>query len=311
MKKISIIIPTYNSKDYLMRCIDSLLLQTYKNIEIIVVDDGSTDGTEEVIKNKYANKIIYIKQLNLGVSSARNKGIELATGDYIFFVDADDTIDKEVLMDLASNLENETLIGVNHCICTKNRKDKKIYPKSIYFKDDFIENVLNGKLLGVVWGYLFDSSIVKKIRFDTNTSYLEDMIFIIEYIYDSKTKNISYLNNNNFYNYFLNENSATSSSKNVIKKCKNFIYSLDRVNEITNNKYKKLVENKKVILLEKEMRLCKKSKEYKEICNNIRLSKYSGRNKLIKIFEYLYLNKNFILLKIYYFMRNVIKKIKV
>ena len=59
------------------------------------------------------------------------------------------------------------------------------------------------------------------------------------------------------------------------------------------------------------MRLCKKSKEYKEICNNIRLSKYSGRNKLIKIFEYLYLNKNFILLKIYYFMRNVIKKIKV
>lgn len=310
MKKISIIIPTYNSKNYLIRCIDSLLLQTYKNIEIIVVDDGSTDGTEEVIKKNYVNKIMYIKQLNSGVSSARNKGIELATGDYIFFVDADDTIDENVLVDLVSNLRDETLIGINHCICTKSKKNKNIYPQSIYLKNEFIEDALNGKILGVVWGYLFDSSIVKKIKFDTNTSYLEDMIFIIEYLNASKIKNVSYINNNNFYNYYLNENSVTSSSKNIVEKCKDFIYSLEIVNEITNNEYEELIENKKIILLEKEMRLCKKIEEYKEICNEVKINKYVGNNKLIKVFEILYKNNEFILLKIYYLIRKIVKGIK-
>lgn len=310
MKKISIIIPTFNSKKYLERCIESLLKQSYKNIEIIIIDDGSNDGTEELINKKYLNNVQYIKQHNLGVSAARNKGIEIATGDYIFFIDADDTIDMDVLIGLINNFKDETLIGINHCICTKSKKNKNIYPQSIYLKNEFIEDVLNGKILGVVWGYLFDSSIVKKIKFDTNTSYLEDMIFIIEYLNASKIKSVSYINNNNFYNYYLNENSVTSSSKNIVKKCKDFIYSLDIVNEITNNEYEELIENKKIILLEKEMRLCRKIEDYKIICKEIQIDKYSNNNKLIEVFEILYKNNNFILLKIYYLIRKIVKGIK-
>ena len=99
MNKISVIVPTYNSKKYLARCIESILKQTYKNIEILIIDDGSTDGTDDFMKETYKNydNIKYIKQNNSGVSVARNRGIKNAMGKYIFFVDADDTIDKNVL----------------------------------------------------------------------------------------------------------------------------------------------------------------------------------------------------------------------
>jgi len=89
MAKISIIIPTYNYAQYICEAIESVLNQTYKDFEIIVVDDGSTDNTKEVIK-PYLNKIKYIYQQNSGPSSARNRGIKEAKGEYIAFLDADD-----------------------------------------------------------------------------------------------------------------------------------------------------------------------------------------------------------------------------
>lgn len=90
--KISIIIPTYNAERYITEAIDSVLSQTYKNIEIIVVDDGSTDNTENVLKIYIdQNKITYLKKENGGPASARNLGIRFATGDYTALLDADDT----------------------------------------------------------------------------------------------------------------------------------------------------------------------------------------------------------------------------
>ena len=92
MKKISIVVPVYNAERYIAKCIDSLLNQTYKNIEIILVNDGSNDSSEEIIETyikKNAN-IIYISQKNSGPSVSRNTGILKATGDYIMFIDSDD-----------------------------------------------------------------------------------------------------------------------------------------------------------------------------------------------------------------------------
>ena len=89
--KISVIIPTYNRKKYIKRAIDSVIRQSYKPFEIIVIDDGSTDGTYELIKQSYSSSEISLeKQINNGVSSARNKGVKLANGDWIAFLDSDD-----------------------------------------------------------------------------------------------------------------------------------------------------------------------------------------------------------------------------
>ena len=102
---ISIIIPAYNIENYIVRCLDSLLNQTYKNLEVIVVDDGSSDNTGKIIDDyasKYENiKVIHKK--NAGVSAARNSGIDVANGDYIGFVDGDDTVDKEMFEVLIDN----------------------------------------------------------------------------------------------------------------------------------------------------------------------------------------------------------------
>ena len=99
--KISIIIPAYNAAKYIKRCIISLLNQTYKNIEIIVVNDGSTDNTLDILKN-YDIKVI--NQENLGVSCARNNGLKNCSGDYITFVDSDDYVDKNYIEDIVNIL---------------------------------------------------------------------------------------------------------------------------------------------------------------------------------------------------------------
>lgn len=88
-QKVSVIIPTYNLARYINETVDSVLGQTYKNYEIIIVDDGSTDNTKEAL-SEYGGKITYIFQENQGVSAARNKGIKEAKGEYIAFLDADD-----------------------------------------------------------------------------------------------------------------------------------------------------------------------------------------------------------------------------
>ncbi|MCX7846273.1 MAG: glycosyltransferase family 2 protein [Dictyoglomaceae bacterium] len=89
-KLVSVIIPTYNCEKYIKNCIDSVLAQTYKNIEIIIIDDGSTDNTEKIIENYFKRKVIYLKQENKGPSISRNRGIRFSKGDYITFIDADD-----------------------------------------------------------------------------------------------------------------------------------------------------------------------------------------------------------------------------
>ena len=95
MPKVSVIVPVYNVEEYLERCLDSLVNQTLKDIEIIIVNDGSTDGSKEIIQkylNKYKN-IVYLEKENGGLSSARNYGIPYAKGEYIGFVDSDDYVE--------------------------------------------------------------------------------------------------------------------------------------------------------------------------------------------------------------------------
>ena len=109
--KFSIIVPAYNIEEYIEKCIDSIKNQTYKNYEIIIINDGSTDNTKEIL-NKYNKdaKITIINQSNKGLSESRNIGVKNATGDYILFADGDDFIDKKLLEILNNAIKNEDLI---------------------------------------------------------------------------------------------------------------------------------------------------------------------------------------------------------
>lgn len=131
MKKLSVIIPIYNAEKYLHRCIKSILNQTYTNIEIILVNDGSKDNSAKICE-EYAKKnknIIYVSKQNEGPGPARNKGIEIATGDFIGFVDSDDFIYKEMYFEMLRE-------------AVKNDAD---VVQCGYFKADEMGNILNEK----------------------------------------------------------------------------------------------------------------------------------------------------------------------
>lgn len=118
-KKVSVIVPVYNVEQYLEKCLKSITEQTYDNLEIIVVNDGSPDHSEKIIKEfqKNDDRITYIKKENGGLSSARNAGLEIATGDYISFIDSDDWIRSEFISTLVTALETD---GSDIAICTMN-----------------------------------------------------------------------------------------------------------------------------------------------------------------------------------------------
>lgn len=104
LPKISVIVPVYNVEDYVCACIDSILQQTYQNLEIILVIDGSTDGSERLCRNYKDERIRIVSKENGGLSSARNAGIEVATGAFFSFIDSDDYIDRRMIETLYQDL---------------------------------------------------------------------------------------------------------------------------------------------------------------------------------------------------------------
>ena len=128
--KVSVVIPSYNRKDIIGRAIDSVLAQTYKDIEIIVVDDGSTDGTAEYIQKTFPNIKIFIQENN-GAASARNLGISKADGEYIAFLDTDDYWLPEKIAKQVSSITNDSDTGMNvveHDIIEKDGSGRTFSP---------------------------------------------------------------------------------------------------------------------------------------------------------------------------------------
>lgn len=222
--KISIVIPVYNAEKYIKKCLKSILGQTYTNVEVILVNDGSTDNSLSIIKT-YATtdaRIKIVDKKNEGVSSARNTGLKNATGEYVLFVDSDDTIDLDTVEKLANTVEHKDVDGVifgykllgmanwsndTHVI-------KKIIKEygSIISAKDVLTHVLTidpeKELLGYSVRYLYKLDIIRKynIRFDHSLRISEDYKFIIEYLI--KASNLAVLEDE-FYSYFVNGSSTT------------------------------------------------------------------------------------------------------
>lgn len=192
MNVISIIIPIYNAEKSIEKCLDSINSQTYTNWEAIIIDDGSSDKSG-IICDEYTIKDARFKVThtkNVGASSARNKGIELATGDWITFIDADDYVDKEYLEVLTSNItsDNKTLIiqGLKEVtnigsIIKKNEFENEILSNA-YIKKAFNEKEIFKYGYTVAKLYNRQTINEQRIRFNEAISYSEDLLFMLEYI---------------------------------------------------------------------------------------------------------------------------------
>ncbi len=214
---ISVIVPVYGVEEYLPACIDSIIAQTYENLEIILVDDGSPDNCGKIC-DAYAEKDSRIKVIhkeNGGVSSARNAGLDIASGEYIGFVDSDDTANTNMFESLYAELEKN---GADVSVCGHTRiergeKSHDEQTKTLSFSpEEAIKNILIGKYFcGQLWNKLFKFELLKKVRFDESLYVYEDMLFSVEAIL--KSKKICY-SNEPLYNYFIRETSALRSTFN-------------------------------------------------------------------------------------------------
>lgn len=112
--KFSIIVPTYNREEYIIKCIDSILDQTYDNFEAIIIDDGSTDNTDNLVKKYHDKRIKYFKNTNHGIGYSRNFGLNKAKGDYIFFLDSDDYLEENMLENTLKEIKNHDILIFNY-----------------------------------------------------------------------------------------------------------------------------------------------------------------------------------------------------
>lgn len=211
MTDISIIVPIYNAEKYLSKCINSLINQTKKEIEIILINDGSTDRSEEIINNYRDERIKYFKNENQGIGKTRNFGIEKATGKYLMFVDSDDYLKEDACEILFKKAEKEKLDLV---ICNYYKVDEETDKKEIIEIKEFKNTKLkdNKELLLNVnlapWNKLYKRDLIKKnkIKFVENLKY-EDAPFVVETM--DKAKRIGQVTEALNY-YVIHKNSETT-----------------------------------------------------------------------------------------------------
>ena len=188
---ISVIIPVYNCREYIARCMDSVLTQTYRNLEVLLIDDGSTDGSD-VLCNQYPSRDSRVKVLHIphsGVSAARNAGLEKAVGEYIAFVDADDHVSSSLLETLLEALlANDASIAT--CHHTKffsapgklknvgSYRSHIILPKEYCFSKKYSHST--------VWGALFRRETVGDIRFSPEYKVGEDAVFFAQAVLNAE-----------------------------------------------------------------------------------------------------------------------------
>lgn len=183
-EKISIIIPTYNRGDLILKSINSILNQTYNDIEILIIDDGSTDQTENIINSLGNNKIKYIKTTgNKGACFARNIGIKKATGKYISFQDSDDFYHYDKLERQYYNLKlKQTDFDFCKVCIHLNETEKRIFPskkqEKNLKKEKYIDELCNGNYISTQ-SILVKKSFIRKYLFDTKFSRLQDYDLVL------------------------------------------------------------------------------------------------------------------------------------
>ena len=311
MKKnelISIIIPVYNVEKYVGKCLDSIINQTYKNLEIIVVNDGSKDNSLEIIKEylKKDERIILIDKENGGLSDARNKGIAKAKGKYYMFIDSDDFADQNMVQVLYDNIKkyNKEISICNRYYYYEDGQKKLRFKNNNEVKnlnkEESLINLINFCDFDMsAWAKLYDAKLFKKIEFPVGK--LSEDYYIMYQLFDL-SNGVVYDSRPLLYYLQQRKGSITKNNKIIL----DYIYASKNQKEYIANKYPNLslyvnsayclsyftVYNKSI---------CNggnPSKEYKKEMKNVvrkyakyvYKNKYISKSKKIQIFIYRYLN---------------------
>lgn len=330
--KISVIVPVFNNENYLGKCIDSIIEQSLKEVEIILIDDGSTDNSG-IICDKYAEadfRVRVIHKENGGVSSARNKGIELARGEYIAFVDSDDYIESNMLNELYANTiceESDLIICClktfkkNNMITGENKFgiSKTIDCKNLTVDDFYILLKTYAIFQPVCKLYKLQYLRDLNIKFNEDLTFGEDFAFNVEYL-----KNIEkiYIIDSALYSYRKNGNSLTTKFNE--KKAKNYVYNKNLLYNFTisRNLFKNQVKefvimniltDYKVItfqIVKSKMSFIKKMHHFKTLnsCNALNeCVKICNTVDLSKLMKFCINHNSFFIWVIYYFITIIYK----
>lgn len=214
-EKVSIIIPVYNVEPWLDECINSVVEQTYKNIEIILVDDGSTDGSGKICEDWSVkdHRISVIHKKNGGLSSARNTGLDIFTGEYVTFLDSDDYIEPNTIEYMLKNMKDK---GADIVCCAMNKvingkcvESKDINKEKLYLRNELLDGFFYYKdgLCGSVCDKLFKSVFFKDLRFPEGLNSEDYYVLFNIYLRTNKM----FYNNQCFYNYRTRENSICTT----------------------------------------------------------------------------------------------------
>lgn len=219
--KISVIVPIYNAEKYLSHVLQDICKQTYKNMEILLVNDGSTDGSAEILQ-KYADQDERIKVINIcngGPSRARNIGLDNASGEFVRFIDADDRIPEDSMENMVrayfNNNEIDLVIGNYLCEPQKNYFLGDIFSEGIVESKEFVGHFIKyikSFYYGVPWNKLYKKEIIDtyNLRFDESIIWCEDFLFNIDYY--ERCKKIYYIKSTGgIYTYCLRVDSITGS----------------------------------------------------------------------------------------------------
>lgn len=218
---ISIVIPVYNTERFLVECLDSIIKQTYNNLQVIIVDDGSVDTSGEIAA-RYAEKdrrLTVVQIENAGVSAARNIALDLVYGAYVSFIDSDDAVHPNYLRDLYERAKQNSSEVV---CCGYEYRDQSIRYKHNDFttlqntRESFIEHLLKNTG-GTIGAKLFKFSIIKdnNLRFDSTMKMREDLMFSLEYSFYAHK--FSVINNNFYYYNGTNEESLSKEDSTKIR----------------------------------------------------------------------------------------------
>lgn len=246
MKKVSIVVPIYNADKYIARCVDSLLNQDYKNIELVLINDGSYDESEKICNDYVKNNknVKLFTQKNSGVSVARNTGVKNSTGDYICFVDSDDYVKSSFISDFVKAIEKDSS---DIAICKYERVSEYIYYDSneelstttisgIDGLKELLEFYPKGIITNHMWNKIFKKELFEGIEFPIGRNF-EDIG--VCYLLFEKANIISLMNKSNYY-YYEHENSIMTNLSR--KSIEDKYYVGEARNEYIEYKYPELKE---------------------------------------------------------------------
>lgn len=254
---ISVIVPVYNAEKCLKKCVESLINQTYSSLEIILINDGSTDSSAEICNQfaKFDNRIVVVHQDNKGVSTARNSGINIASGQYIGFVDSDDWIEKSMYTKLFEAISIQDK-DINIAICGHIVEDpsgiivKKSSTTRKHILDQFeaLDMALRSNYYqGYMWNKLFRASLFRGengVRFTENIHIYEDLLVVCECI--MRSKKVAFIGEY-LYHYILYQKSAMRQPFN--QKKVTILDALNKINILCSEEYPELcnIVNVKII----------------------------------------------------------------